>query len=198
MVAIGLFAVVSTGFFSVMFSGVRGADTARSIVRLTEEARLGLNRIVRDTREADDLLSPTAISYEVRTDYDASGLAGGTVYSPLCTANGELGYEDVTYAYNAVARTITLCGSTLVSGAEPITGEPIFSYTSNYLEYDTNPANGVTTPEELDDAVGVGNNNDTLDGVEINFISAVKFAFQVRDGGQVEQFRSQAQLRNRR
>jgi len=79
-----------------------------------------------------------------------------------------------------------------------MTGEPIFSYTSNYLEYDTNPANGVTTPEELDDAVGVGNNNDTLDGVEINFISAVKFAFQVRDGGQVEQFRSQAQLRNQR
>src|ERR687892_2087335 len=57
LVVILIFAAISTSLYLAVFSGVRGGNTARNVVQISEEARLGLNRMIRDTREAKDLVA---------------------------------------------------------------------------------------------------------------------------------------------
>lgn len=197
LVAIALFAIVSLGFYQVMFAAVRGSDTSRSVVRTSEEARLGLNRMVRDTREADSLGAATPTSYRIQIDFDANG-----TISPPGSTNSLADYEDLTFAYQAAAKTIALNGELLAEGVEPVGGKDVFSYFSNRLEYDWN-ADGVTSWQELDAAPtkgvsGVGNNNGMLDSAETPFLTSVVYNFVVRVANRSEVFHAQAQLRNRR
>lgn len=194
VVTIFLVAIVTTTLLQVALSGTRGSDTTRSVTEVAQEARLGLNRMVRDTREAMLIEDATATAYTVKIDFDASG----TYQNP----NPAGDYEVLTFAWSDAENEITLNGELLVDGAHEIAGENVFGYSSNFLSYDWD-ADGITTPAELDDAplhgiTGVGNNNDTLDYPELNFVSGVTYAFRVRHGGYSERFYSEAQLRNRR
>jgi len=84
LVAITLFSILSVGFYQVMLSGVRGTDTTQDVVTISSEARLGLNRMVRETREADVISCAggggpcaTPTSYTVNIDFNGDG-----VYDP--------------------------------------------------------------------------------------------------------------------
>jgi prepilin-type N-terminal cleavage/methylation domain-containing protein len=194
LVSIFLVAIVTTTLLQVALSGTRGSETARSVTEVAQEARLGLNRMVRDTREAMLIDDASATGYTVKIDFDSSG----TYQNP----NPAGDFEILTFAWDNSDKEITLNGELLVDGVHQITGKDVFSYSSNFLSYDWN-ADGVTTPAELDDAplhgiTGVGNNNDTLDYPELNFISGVAYAFRVQQEGYSERFYSGAQLRNRR
>ena len=206
MVALSLFAFLSVSFYWLMFSAVKGSDTTESVVRMSEEARLGFNRMVRDTREANELsaCTPTDFSncYRVKVDYDGNG-----VYANPNTTGG---YEDLTYRYSSLDKEITLNGQTLITGVRTVPGKPVFSYMSNALEYDAN-ANGMTTAAELDASgvAGVGNGNGVLDNPELNYVTSVSFAFRVEHGNRncsagitstdpCGTFYAESQLRNRR
>lgn len=194
LVSITLFAIVTVGFYQVLFSGATGADTAQRLATIAEEARLGFNRMIRDTREASVLEAPTTTGYRIKIDFNQDG--------EYENPNSLGDYEDLTFTYDAAAEEIRLNGETLISGVEPIPGKPIFNYASNFLEYDWN-GDGVTSWEEVDEAVthgvtGVGNNNDSIDGTEDRLISSVSFAFQVSVEDRSSQFYSEAQIRNRR
>lgn len=220
LVAISLFAVVSIGFYQVLFNGSRGADTAQDIAEVSEEARLGFNRMIRDTREAAVLESPTPTSYRVKIDFDSNG--------DFENPNDEGDFEDLIFSYDADADQILLTApgalapddgpQLLIDGVEPIPGKEIFDYASNFLEYDwgspttgydnscattPNCGDGVTQWQEIDRAVvegvtGVGNNNGQLDGTEDRLISSVIFSFRVTVGERSSEFYSEAQIRNRR
>ena len=206
MVSLSLFAFLSVSFYWLMFSSVRGSDTTESVVRMSEEARLGFNRMVRDTREANELSACTPSDFEdcyrVKVDYDGNG-----VYANPNTTGG---YEDLTYRYNELDEEITLNGQTLISGVKRVPGKPIFAYMSNALEYDAD-LNGMTTSAELDASgvAGVGNGNGVLDNPELNYITSVSFAFRVQHGNRkcstaisptdpCGTFYAESQLRNRR
>lgn len=194
LVTIFLISIVTTTLLQVALSGTRGSDTAQSVTEVAQEARLGLNRMVRDTREAMLIENATATGYTIKIDFDSSG----TYQNP----NPAGDFEVLTYAWSNADKRITLNNELLVDGLHEIAGKDVFSYSSNFLAYDWN-ADGVTTPGELDDAplhgiTGVGNNNDTLDYPELNFISGVEYAFRVTQDGYSERFFSEAQLRNRR
>jgi prepilin-type N-terminal cleavage/methylation domain-containing protein len=189
LVAIALFSMLSAGFYSVMFSGVRASDTARAVVRISEEARLGLNRMIRDTRETEALSGPSPTSFRTLVDFNGNGLYVNDA------ADGN--YEDLTFAYDGVRDVITLNGEDLIAGVEPIGSTDIFAYTSNHLELDTN-ADGVASSGELDQTANGGNGNGTLDGPEIDYVSAIEFTFQIRIDGRTTPFHSRAQLRNER
>ncbi len=196
LVAITLFSVVSISFYSVMLSGSRGADTTRSVVRVAEEARFGLNRMVRDTREAQVMAEADEDSYRVQIDFDEDG----TIQTfPATNSNGD--FEDLEYVYDPGADEVTLNGELLIKGIEEVPGEDLFTYSSNYLEYDWD-ADGTATWEELDagpqHGVQVGNDNGVLDLAELSYISSVNFAMRVTDEDQATIFSSEAQLRNRR
>lgn len=203
LVTLGLFSVLATGFYQVLFSGMAGSQTARSVVEISQEARLGFNRMVRDTREGDTLgclppadPCPASTSYNVKVNFN-----GDASYQ---NPNSQGDYESLTFAFNAAANTITINGETLIGGVEQIPGQDVFSYSSHRLEYDWN-GDGVTTWQELDDApnhgvIGVGNNNRATtsgpDAAEIGLVSYVSYAFNVRSDDRVSAFYARAQLRN--
>jgi hypothetical protein len=87
---------------------------------------------------------------------------------------------------------------TLAGHVQLIGTRPVFSYVSNFLQFDTGPVDGEATATELDDAVGTGNNNNLLDDLELDYISDVNYAFRVSVGGDARNFFGQAQIRNRR
>lgn len=194
LVTFFILSIITSVFMQVAFSGTRGSDTARSVARVSQEARLGLNRMVRDTREATLIEDADAQGYTVKIDFDSNG-----VYDNPNTAGD---FEVLSYRYDVSGRQITLNGELLVNGAREIAGEDMFSYQSNFLTYDWD-ADGVTTAAELDDApthgvTGVGNNNDILDYPELSYVSDVIFNFRVQLDGYSERFFGGAQLRNRR
>lgn len=191
MVVMLLFSIVVLGFYSVMFASQRGAITTREVADVSQEARLGFNRMVRDTREAAQFDAVTSTSYSVHVDFDGDGSS----LDP---------YERVTYAYDAVNDRITIAETgavaapeTLIDGVQPIPGRDIFSYSSNLLEWDTSlPAgDGLTTFAELDAARAAGA---SLPGNNLEYISHVTFAFIVESGDSSETFYTQAQVRNAR
>ena len=214
LVAVSVFAIVSIGFYQVMFSGVRGSDTTRDVARISEEARLGLNRLIRDTREARAIFSADSDSYEIEVDYNADG-------------NIDYGqFERIRYTYNSADGTITLAAydgtgygpeEVLVRGVSLLNANrPVFDYGSNHLEYDyktdnggtysswPTPGDGLTSWEEINDppsgvtAVGDRDAPPELDGTELNYISNVTYAFRITAGSRSSNFVGEAQLRNRR
>ena len=195
LVAMTLFAVIGSGFYMVLFATIRGGDTARNVTRGSEEARLGFNRIIRDTRESDQIAACTTDGfpncYHVKIDFDGDGL--------YQNPNSRGDFEDLTYTYHAGTGQIRLNGSLLITGVQPVGTAPIFMYTSNRLEYDGN-ADGVTTWQELDGSgiAGVGNGNGVLDSSELSYITSVDYLFYVDAGGKRQKYYAQAQLRNRR
>ncbi len=201
LVSLTIFAAVSAGIFGVMLSATKGSESARRVAGVSEQARLGLNRMVRDTREGSviDSVSAGLNSFEVHVDFD-----GNNVITPLPDANSLGDLEELTYSYDPASKTLRLNGEVLVTGVECVRDAggnciPAFSFGSNRLEFDTDK-NGVTTWQELDQApatYGVGNLDGQLNW-ELPLISNVSFALRVQDGTAQRDFFAEAQLRNQR
>ena len=202
LVGISLLAVATAAFMGVLFSVGRGANTSRDVVRVSEEARLGFNRMVRDTREGEEIVSATETSYRVQIDFNADG-----VITPQPNPNPVGDHEDLTFEWDESSLTVKINGETLIRKvdclrATSLCSGPVFTYTSDRLEYDWDK-DGTTKWTELDAApshgvVGVGNGNGLLDGAELPFISNVTYAFDLQDGGAESEFYTEAQLRNLR
>lgn len=202
LVGISLLAVATTAIMGVLFSVGRGANTSRDVVRVSEEARLGFNRMVRDTREGEEIVSATSTRYRVQIDFNADG-----VVTPQPNPNPVGDHEDITFEWDESSMTVKINGETLMRKVDCLRASSscsrdVFTYSSDRLEYDWN-RDGTTEWSELDEApthgvVGVGNNNDVLDGAELPFISNITYAFDLQDGGAESEFFTEAQLRNLR
>lgn len=197
LVSMAVFSLVSVGMYQVLFSATAGSETAQDGITVSEEARLGFNRLVRDTREADTLAAVTSTSFDVLIDFDGNGTIRPTPADPTGS------YERLTIAFDRDAETITMstgAGNTevLMRGVRCIVQTPtcsVFSYSSSRLEHDSD-GNGVTTHAELETTIG--NGNGAIDGSEVGFIDVVSFAMEVQDGDAATDFYADAQLRNRR
>lgn len=202
LVVIGLFSVVSVSFYQVVFSGARASDTTTSVITVSEEARLGLNRLIRDTREAATLVSASPTEFEVVIDFDTDGVFGEQ--PPDST-----GYERMRFTMSGDRLLAGPPGQQelLVEGIGCIAGNcaanPVFDYASNRLEWDWN-ANGVTTWQEVDDATsargvtGIGDGDGVLDPTEVDQLTVVVFNFLITSGDRSSEFDAQAVMRNRR
>ena len=187
LIAMSIFSVVILGMYSMLFSTRDGTQTSQDIARISQEARLGFNRMIRDTREAAEFTSASSTSYSILTDFDGDQVPEADQF------------ETVTYAYDAVNNRITISNGTitetLMEGVTPIAGRDVFAYSSNLLEYDASPTDGVTTFAELDTARA---NGASLLTDNLLYISHVSYAFQVASGGSTSTFYTQAQVRNAR
>lgn len=189
LVSISLFMLISVTFYQLIVASTRSADTTRDVIEVSEEARLGFNRIVRDTREAEKLSAPTPTSYTVNIDFDDDGTNNEN-------PNESGDFEQLTFAYDAAGKRITINGETLIKGVSASSAKPIFSYFSNLLEYDSDQ-DGQTTWQELDQST-IGNKNGAIDGFEVDKLTSITFALDVKAAKRVTQFVAEAQLRNRR
>jgi prepilin-type N-terminal cleavage/methylation domain-containing protein len=203
LVNVLLLAIVSIAFYTTLFAASRAADTSRAVTKVSEEARLGFSRMVRDTRQGRALVAANDTSYTVEVDFDGDGV----IERPYGTVNSQGDYEVLTFSFNQSAETVTLNGEVLMRRVQctKLSGVcgPVFEYTSNRLEYDWAPKDGIATWEELDQApahgvIGVGNNNGILDSGELPFISNVSYELTVVEGDASTQYIAEAQLRNLR
>lgn len=199
LVALSIFAVVSTGFYMVLFQSADGAATARNVTGVTQEAQLGFNRMVRDTRQAERVTAADPNSFTIEVDFDGDG-----AITPAEQTNSQGDFEVLTYSYSNSAHEIRLNGETLMKGVHCLTKAdgscyPVFDYSSDHLEYDANQ-DGITTWQELDSSgvAGVGNSDGILDGPELPYITNVSFGMRVQEGGSSATFADQVQLRNER
>jgi prepilin-type N-terminal cleavage/methylation domain-containing protein len=202
LVGILLLAIVSIGFYMVLFATSRSADTSRAVTKVSEEARLGFGRMVRDTRQGRRLVAASATSYTVGVDFDGDG-----TIEPDGIQNSQGDYEVLTFSFSEAAETISLNGEVLMRRVQCVeaTGvcKPVFDYASNRLEYDWAPKDGIASWQELDAApvhgvIGVGNNNGTLDSAELPFISNVTYELRVVEKESSTEYIAEAQLRNLR
>jgi prepilin-type N-terminal cleavage/methylation domain-containing protein len=203
LVAVFIFSLVTFGMYQLLFSATRASRFSRDVVRTSEGARLGFNRLVRDTREGSGIKSPSATSFTVEIDFDGSQTIEATPLDPVGS------YESITFTFNPAAGgrgTITATGGgvteVLMDGVDCVrkadnTCNPVFTYRASRLEYDSN-SDGITSQAELDVAAGVGNNNGSLDGSELGLVDTVAFALRVSQDRSTETFYAQAQLRNLR
>jgi Tfp pilus assembly protein PilW len=203
LVGVTLFAVVSVGIYQVLFQTAQRSSKAQDVATTSTEARLGFNRMVRDTREAQNLIGPTATSFQIETDFNGDG----AIQPSPADITGD--YESLRFTFNVASTglgtvTATAGDSTevLMEGVDCVRKtdnmcQTVFTYSSSRLEYDTN-SNGVTSATELDAATGVGNGNGVLDGAEVNYIDAVAFQLRTKAGTTTSTFYAEAQLRNHR
>ena len=203
LIAISIFSVVSASMYTLVFSLRRSSEQTRSIAQVSQEARRGLNRMVRDTREGDAIvaidndLSDNRASYTVQVDFDANNAI------TTSGVNGSGDAEQLTYEFNRSAKTLTLNGEILMRGVDCLSTCVPFTYSSSRFQYDWN-ADGIVTWGELDEAgcaargsFAVGNCDLTLN-VEMSEVGLVDYAFKVVDGTSTESFYAQAQMRNKR
>lgn len=182
LVTLTIFAVASTAFFQLMLGGTRGSNRARQVARVSEEARAGLNRMIRDTREGSNLTEATPSSYTVQVDFNADG----NYQNP----NAQGDFEVLTFALSGSA--ITLNGETLIAGVAPIGTQPVFQYSSRMLDHDTNPVDGVATLSEIQQAAA----STPSVGDPLAWITTVSYSFKLTNGDASTDFYGKAELRN--
>ena len=197
LVAMLVFAAVSVGFYQVVISQSKAADATRSVSKISQEARAGFDRLVRDVREADMIsaASPTGDSFTIKVNYN------GDAYYQNPNPQGDA--EVLAFAYDATNKNITLNGEVLMASVEPVDAKLMFSFSDDVLDYDWDN-NGVTTWQEVDQSsctahgvTGVGNCNNTLDAGEFPHLTTVTFAIRGREGTRTTDFYATAQMRNR-
>ena len=200
-----LFMILATVTFTAVFVSARHAQRSRDYNDLNEEARLMINRMSREIREAKAIVAATnpykptgfssttaAQSVTFDVDFDGDGTVEPNAADP----------ERLTYSYDPAADQVTLHAA----GVDyPILASDVTSfsvdYTSRLYQYDGSDASskdGVVHWWELDadPSAQVGNGNGVLD-TELTSIDAVTLSFTVFKGNRRQDYRTQIDLRNR-
>jgi len=223
MLLIGVLGIV---FMTTIMGSKSSLSATATSQDLNEEARLALNRMARELRQATaitDVLNPDGASYSpsgitaitFTADFNGDGCIDGVVPSPaptpapVCQAYTANNPETLTYCWDPSGSSKqlylipgTLTGSTCqVSGAMPILAGQVTSfmlaYRSNLYLYDAN-GDGITTWTELDqNGSPVGNDDGALDQPELANIDSVVIDVTVASNGSFSQsYETQVDLRN--
>ena len=171
LVAMTLFLVLSAIVLTAVITLSKGLDKARVTSDITAEARIALERIAREVRQAEELQAMSAASVKLFVDFDGNGANNGSLADP----------EVVAYAYDSVQDSIALTaqdefGATVDQAllAGQVKAMDLKYRSSNWSKYA--PTADVTNPADVD---------------------RVEISLTVESDGQDEVFRTQVTLRNR-
>jgi len=226
LVAMLVLGALGSIFLTTIIGAKNSATTTISEHNINEEARLALNRMSRELRQAigvTDVRNPDGASYDpsavtaitFAADFNGDGCIDGVAPTPAptpaptCQAYDAANPETLTYCWGGSSSNKqlylipgTLSGSTCqVSGALPILSGDVtafkLSYRSNQYLYDAND-DGITTWSELDQAgLPVGNNDGQLDQPELANIDSVVIDLTVASAdGHSQSYETQVDLRN--
>lgn len=219
LVGIVLVGVVFGIALTMVTSAQRSADGTTREHQAIEEARLGLNRVSRELRQATDIRyalnadgpgrsesGVTMVSFDA--DFNGDGCIAG---SAGCAAVNPADPESLTYCHQPPAdgvegrlyiipQVVTAPTSSCESLGVPILAGRVdrflVEYRSNLYRYDLSPTDGITTWRELDAApVPIGNSNGLLDA-ELASIKAVVVDLTL-DAGSGRTYRTHIALRNK-
>ena len=201
-VAMVILGILASSLSTTMIGSRKTAETVRQVNNLNEEARLALNRISRELRQAKEISavgSDPSKGVTFGVDFNGNGVIDSSTADP----------ERLTYTYDPATKRILLSAAD-TSGTtvtQPIlsgeVSEFALSYRSSRYEYDCN-GDGITTWQELDagcpaatpPVLPLGNANGVLDVGEVPFIDAIVLDFSVLDGARKQNYRTQIDLRN--
>ena len=226
LVAMMLLGALGTVFMTTVLGAQKSANATTSAQDLNEEARLALNRMARELRQATAITAvqnPDGASYSATgitsvtftADFNGDGCIDGVAPTPTptpaptCLPYAASNPETLTYCWDpsATVRQLYLVPGTLngsscsVPSALPILAGQVtafkLSYRSNQYLYDAN-GDGITTWTELDQAgPPVGNNDGQLDQPELSGVDSVVIELTVSSGGQhTQSYMTQVDLRN--
>jgi prepilin-type N-terminal cleavage/methylation domain-containing protein len=200
LVASFIFLILTTALFGSVIATSNGVTATREQNDLNEEARVMLNRMSRELREARRIVSATnpagttfssTAGSTVTFDVDFNG---NNVIEPSADDP-----ERLTYTFDRAASQVTLqaAGESFPVLAANVSSFKL-TYTSRLHQLDAAPKDGIVTWQELDnDTSGAyGNRNGVLDQ-ELEYIDSVAIEFSVFTGARRQDYRTQVDLRNR-
>jgi type II secretory pathway pseudopilin PulG len=221
LVAMSIMMVIVVVSMSVVVMSSEAATTTRQVQNLNEEARHAINRMARDLRQAEAIVTavdPDGPSFDAshivavrfQGDFDGDGCIGGV--GPSCLPYNPSNPEDITYCFEpstaqlyvidnqAPGVTPVTPTSTACDGGQPLLAGNVSSfkitYRSSDYRYDLNPTDGVTTWLELDErGLPVGNNNGALD-VETANVNSLVLEVTTSIDSHSQAYRTQVDLRN--
>ena len=210
LVAASLFMLLNVFTFTAVLGNARVTQTARDATDVNQEARVLLNRMARELREAKAVTSasnPGTFTFSAPyATFDPNSDSSLTFEVDFNGVNGieplAADPEVITYKYDRAGQRVLLQagGQTLPVLAANVTAFKL-SFTSRQFLYDGTIGgvkDNVVTWEELDaDPAGVkGNGNKKLD-LELNYIDSVAIEITLFKGQRRQTYRTQVDLRNR-
>ena len=199
LVAMGLFGLLGSLMLGLALSTGRVTDDTRERTNINEEARLSMERMARELRQASAVLAATQHPASSTTSITFWTDFNGNDVQDLNAADPEV----LTYRWNPATNRLTLTANDASGTAvtRPVLAANVTGFglglRSSQWEYDAN-ADGITTWEELDQAGSpVGNGNAVPDEPELENIDLVSFSITVTNDGRVQTYSTQVDLRNR-
>lgn len=186
MVVVLLLSLLMTVFYGFLFGGERAARDGRDWLEANQAARLALDRLSRELREADYLEIAEAGRVKFGADFNSN--------NGITDAESEI----VTYAYDALSRELRIsAGSPLVTA---VLARNVVAFTLSYFgsepSLDSN-FDGTVTGAEIEAGVTYsGDSGVSLGGEELNRISLVTFEMTVGLRNQRHRYRTSVELRN--
>lgn len=212
LVSMSIFSVLGAIVLSTILMARDATDATRLTSDLNEEARVALNRISRELRQAAELsnvtgagglavaaASPSAArSFTFTADFDGDGVIEPTAPDP----------EELTYAWDGSQLLLTAADTSGAVVTAPVVAGHVTAFSiefrSSLWQYDCDGLNG-TLWTELDKfqpagcapaSAGVGDNSGTLTAVELANVDNVVVRLTVLQGAKQQDYRIQIDMRN--
>jgi prepilin-type N-terminal cleavage/methylation domain-containing protein len=197
-----LFGVLGAVLLTTLIASKNAVATSRENHDLNEEARVALNRMSRELRQADAIVSvngstgATGLTFSV--DFNGNGVIDASAADP----------EVITYEWDGSKILLTANDTSGTPVTQPILAGKVSSFSLDYFSSDyrrdcASPKDGRTSWRELDDFTTTcaargssGHVNDSLDASEIADIDTITIAFTVLEGARRQDYRTQVDLRN--
>lgn len=226
LVAMSLFVVLMAVTMSVVVASNDAVVTASQVQSLNEEARQAINRMSRDLRQANSLVTVVnpdgpafnasgIVAVRFTADYDGDQCIGGVAISgviptPTCLPYNASNPEDLTYCYDPASKQLYVSDnqsgitpitstSTSCSGGQPLLAGNVAGFTIEYRssQYRYDAnGDGITTWRELDSAGPPVGNNNGLLDIELSSVDSLVLNLTMSVDGHLQSYRTQVDLRN--
>jgi prepilin-type N-terminal cleavage/methylation domain-containing protein len=200
LVSMTIFMILSGALFGAVMATSRGVKSSREYNDLNEEARVLLNRMSRELREArsiQDATNPAGTTWNVNGNASVTfdvDFNGDNTIEPNADDP-----ERLTYTYDKAASRVTLqaAGENYPILAANVSAFKL-TYNSRLYQLDAAPKDGIVTWQEIDAETSgaYGNQNGVLDQ-ELDYIDSITIEFSVLTGSRRQDYRTQVDLRNR-
>jgi len=223
--------VIASILITVALSTVVGSQQAVVVTKqqsdLNEEARQALNRMARDVRQANEIItavkpdgSPTSSSVmavRFTADFNGDTCIGitppvGVTPAPVCAAYDSSNPEDITYCFQAGVTQLYIidnqssppvtpvaAGDAVCDGGQPLLAGNVQDFSVEYRSrlYRYDANADGVTSWQELDAVPGLGNQDGLLNVEVDEIDSLALNITMRLDGREQVYRTQVNLRNR-
>ena len=202
LVAMMLFSVLGAVLMASFAASRTATQVARETHDLNEEARVALNRISRELRQATAITAVSspdgATSVTFQVDFNGNGVIDASGVDP----------EILTYSWDGSRILLTANDTTGTPVTQPILSGKVSAFALDYYSSDyrrdcSSPKDGKSNWRELDAYTTTcaargssGHTSGVLDASELAEIDIVTVSMRVLEGSRSQDYRTQIDLRN--